>query len=236
VVVSILEHLRLANTLFRGKKMSENNSKKVISWNAIPPAVNVEMIARELGWSIERYKAYQDTLRSEILTSVPDFGEKLYPEEIILRWIPWDVIGEVWYLWRIILTDKRILYKYEERKTAVFRVGWHTTEQFIANHWYANIVEVKPEWQGDLGSHIEGGGGYIGGWVWGGWGGMQGRQEPIKTVQHKIHCYVTVRERNGAWQRFPFCNIENQDGVNIAKDFISMVNKLVDLAWNKKQS
>jgi tetratricopeptide (TPR) repeat protein len=213
--------------------MSENTSKAVVKWHEVPAVIDTETIARELGWPVERFKAYQESKRRELFEKVPDFANVLRPDELILRWIPLDYwrTGEQ-VSWSIVLTDKRILYRYWKREVGYFgKVS--TKAMSFCDHYYSNIVEVKPQWQGDLGSHVEGGGGYVGGWIWGGWGGVYGTQEPTKTIQHHMDCVVSVKERNGSQAKFPFLNIQNQNSLNIAEDFIGMLNKLVDLAWKK---
>ncbi|OGO20895.1 MAG: hypothetical protein A2Z15_02515 [Chloroflexi bacterium RBG_16_50_11] len=215
---------------FADPKYQRSNSP---GWRDMPVVINSETIARELGWTLERYKIYQDNQRRSVLKYEPDFSNELHPDEIILRLMASRVhtaLGNGWY-WDILLTDKRMLYKFTEiqatGKPAI------KTRQYVASHWYVNIAEVKPQWSGDLGSHVEGGGGYVSGWVWNGTGGAWGQQNPVYTVQHKMGCTVTIIERNGEWQEFPFDVINNKDKLEATRDFIGMLNKLVNLAWKK---
>ncbi len=206
-------------------QLVERKGEQIIPsvWKDIPTVINSETIAREMGWSLERYKAYLDVQKREFLRVAPDFGDKLYSEELILRWVRPLLV----HCWQIVLTDKRVLYKIADVADSVI------TGRDIFNHWYKDLVEVKPEWLGDLGSHIEGGGGYVWGWVWEGTGSTWGQQNPIQTVQHHADCYVTIREQNGSGQKFPFRYIINQNDMDTVRDFIAMLNKLVNLAWGK---
>jgi hypothetical protein len=200
-------------------------SLKRFNWTDIPPVINCETIARETGWPLERFMAYLDGQKKEFLRVAPDFGDELYPEELIFRWVrPLQA-----RCWPIILTDKRILYKIADSRDAK-----SMKKEEIRNHWYVNITEVKPVWTGDIGSHIEGGGGYVTGWVWNGTGGAWGQQNPIQAVQHIAECWVTISEQSNSW-RFPFRFITNQNDVNVVKDFVDMLRKLVNITW-KSQS
>ncbi len=203
-------------------------------WDDIPALINSETISQELGWALEKYKTYQDNQRKEVLTAVPDFGNELHPKEIIIRWMKFrglplvSVSGKktVDHYWNILLTDKRILYKVEKK------IENRIDKQWVASHWYESI-SIQEAWQGDLGSHVEGGGGYVSGWIFAGMGSIYGEQKAVKTVRHYIDCTIIFVERNGERNSFPFPPITNKETLTAVKDFAGMLNKLVNLAWKR---
>jgi hypothetical protein len=203
-----------------------------IPWNQIPIVIKKETIIQELGWTLEKYQAYQESLRRDLLQAVPDFSDKFYPEELILRWVPsqWaNADHRIANFWNIVLTDKRIIYKWEEKQAGILR-DWHSTAQLLSSHLYQEIVEVTPERKGDPGANMKSGGEFAYGWAWQGTGSTWGKQSDARPVEHKIDFYVTVKDQKGAWTRFAFRNIPDQDGIDSAMDFINKLNRLVELA------
>lgn len=207
------------------------------TFNTMPVVVTSETIAQELGWTLERYKKHQANEKAQLINTVPEFGSELHPEEIILRKISFQNVLERYHIWDIVLTDKRILYKFEEKKRSMAVAGrlGATTIKWVASHWYSDIVDVNTQWSGDLGSHIEGGGGSVSGWVWNGMGSIQGQQKGVTTVQHHINCGITIKEQNGDWQRLPDLAAWDEEGLKALQDFVGMLDKLVDMAWQGRR-
>jgi hypothetical protein len=201
----------------------------------MPAVVTAEIIAGEIGWTTERYRIHQENQRQMVSENFPGLEKEIQPDELIIRQLlnmDTGAAGNRVHTnrWSIILTDRRLLYGFREETK---RDGKFL--QWVASHWYADIVETKPSWSGDLGSHVEGGGGSISGWVWNGTGTVSGQQNSIKTVKHQMSCALLVTEQNGDWVNFPFNQIGSEGHVNTIRDFVNMLDRLVDMAW-KRQS
>ncbi len=202
--------------------------------------IDADTIAKQRGWVIERYQADQEAVRNRIFQGVPDLRppDGLSPnwrDELILWWMcPPLLVGQrsdiILTSRRLIvehaITDKKMLQKAKEHK-----VLWVV--------WYGDILRVTPRWTGDLGSHVEGGGGYTYGWGWGGTGGVWGQQQPVWTVQHYVRCVVDVETRQGVVNvptiGTPF-TCRNPGEIENIRQFAWMLDDLVNRAWQKSGS
>jgi hypothetical protein len=202
--------------------------------------VDADTIAKSRGWVIGRYQADQEAVRNRLFEVVPDLRppDGLSPnwrDELILCCMgPYLIYG---YRTDIVLTSRKLIVATAIIDKKLLQKGKEPKSLRVI--WYGDILRVTPRWTGDLGSHVEGGGGYTYGWGWGGTGGVWGQQQPVWTVQHYVRCVVEVETRQGVLQlpavTTPF-TCRNPGEIENIKQFAWMLDDLVNRAWQKSGS